>query len=212
MSGGQPADSHVEPTAFDPDRFASEPGETGPHPGDAVATAPRHYRGCTDHQKQLLGFGFPLSETWRSVRRRSGAFGRQCKLILEKVNALRIPPSCPNPNTASSATESPIPDPKGLRERREEEYLKQAYDSRSRRRCQASGRTRPLGVECRCRPRAAGFLVVSGRGSMAWPSLVSRVFRKVFVFAPGATPIQVFIPTIGSFDRRQLIVEFGDGH
>jgi len=106
----------------------------------------------------------------------------------------------------------PDPDPKGLRERREEEYLKQAYDSRSRRRCQASGRTRPLGVECRCRPRAAGFLVVSGRGSMAWPSLVSRVFRKVFVFAPSAPPIQVFIPTMGAFDRRQLIVEFGDGH
>ena len=60
MSAGHPAHSHVEPTAFDPDRFASEPGETGPHPGDAAATAPRHYRGCTAHQKQLLGFGFPL--------------------------------------------------------------------------------------------------------------------------------------------------------
>ena len=73
MSAGHPDHSHVEPTASHPDRFASEPGETGPHPGDAVATAPRRYRGCIDHQKQLFGFGFPLSETWRSVRRRSGA-------------------------------------------------------------------------------------------------------------------------------------------
>jgi len=60
MSAGHPDHSHVEPTASDPARFASEPGETGPHPGDAVATAPRRYRGCTDHQKQPFGFGFPL--------------------------------------------------------------------------------------------------------------------------------------------------------
>src|SRR6184192_3192919 len=101
------------------------------------------------------------------------------------------------------------PGPKGASERREEEYLKQAHDSRTRQKCQASGRTRPLGVECRCRPRAARFLVVAGRGSIAWPSLGCRAFRNVFVFAPSAPAIQVFIPTMGAFDRRQLIVEFG---
>ena len=56
------------------------------------------------------------------------------------------------------------------------------------------------------------FLVVSGRGSIACPSLVSRAFRNVFVFTPSAPAIQVFIPTMGAFDRRQLIVEFGHGH
>src|SRR6266480_6614617 len=131
---------------------------------------------------------------------------------MSECAALRIPPSCPNPEHRKHRDGLPDPDPKGLRERREEEYLKQAYDSRGRQKCQASGRTRPLGVECRCRPRAAGFLVVSGRGSIAWPSLVSRVFRKVFVFAPSAPAIQVFIPTMGAFDRRQLIVELGHGH
>ena len=177
MSAGHPAHSHVEPTASDPDRFASEPGETGPHPGDAAATAPRHYRGCTDHPKTATRF-------WVSTLR--CAYHHRVQ----------------TPNHRKHRDGLPDPDPKGLRER----------DSRSRRKCQASSLTRPLGVECRCRPRAAGFLVVSGRGSIAWPSLVSRVFRKVFVFAPSAPAIQVFIPTMGAFDRRQLIVELGHGH
>jgi hypothetical protein len=56
------------------------------------------------------------------------------------------------------------------------------------------------------------FLVGFGSGSIASPSLASRAFHSVFVFTPSAPAVQVFIPTMGAFDRCQLIVEFGHDH
>src|ERR1022692_2776123 len=38
-------------------------------------------------------------------------------------------------------------------------------------------------------------------------SLGSHTFRRVFLFAPSAPAIQIFIPTMRTFDRSQLIVE-----
>ncbi len=35
----------------------------------------------------------------------------------------------------------------------------------------------------------------------------SRTFRRVFLFAPSAPAVQIFIPTMRAFDRSQLIVE-----
>lgn len=37
-------------------------------------------------------------------------------------------------------------------------------------------------------------------------------FRVVFVFTMSAPAIQVLIPTMGAFEHRQLIVDFGYGH
>jgi enamine deaminase RidA (YjgF/YER057c/UK114 family) len=49
-------------------------------------------------------------------------------------------------------------------------------------------------------------------GSIACPSSDCHAFRSVFVFTPSAPAIQVFIPTMGAFERRQLIVDFVHGH
>src|ERR1700685_1983389 len=36
----------------------------------------------------------------------------------------------------------------------------------------------------------------------------SNTLRGVFLLAPSAPAVQIFIPTVRAFDRRQLIVEF----
>src|SRR5882762_8407098 len=61
-------------------------------------------------------------------------------------------------------------------------------------------------------PRSARLLVGFSSGSIACPSSDCHAFRSVFVFTPSAPAIQVFIPTMGAFERRQLIVDFGHGH
>lgn len=61
-------------------------------------------------------------------------------------------------------------------------------------------------------PLSSAMSAIDPRGLIACPSLVSRAFQSVFVFTPSAPAIQVFIPTMGALDRRQLIVEFGHGH
>src|SRR4029077_19882565 len=61
-------------------------------------------------------------------------------------------------------------------------------------------------------PRSLRLLVGFSSGSIGWPSSDCHAFRGVFVFTPSAPAIQVFIPTMGAFERRQLIVDFGHGH
>jgi len=56
-------------------------------------------------------------------------------------------------------------------------------------------------------PASSGF----GSAPMACPSSDCHAFRSVFVFTASAPAIQVFLPTMGAFERRQLILQFGHG-